>query len=62
MQSIKDGSCYIVNDIKPSKFKAVRSGTACAAMAVKSVQSTLNRLITTSVPRAMLTYFLVKYG
>ena len=29
---------------------------------VKSVQSTLSHLITTSVPRAMFTHFLVEHG
>ena len=29
---------------------------------LKSVQSTLSRLITTSVPRAMFTHFLVEHG
>ena len=32
------------------------------ATVVKSVQSTLSYLITTSVPRAMFTHFLVEHG
>ena len=37
-------------------------GRTLVGKLLKSVQSTLSHLITTSVPRAMLTHFLVEHG
>ena len=42
--------------------QTINSGFFTMLLLVKSVQSTLSHLITTSVPRAMLTHFLVEHG
>ena len=44
------------------RIAKIKGTSADKSVLLKSVQSTLSHLMTTSVPRAMLTHFLVEHG